>query len=108
MCSSDLATIQAEWYTVAWDDFNFAGPDQSVRHDFVEGEIVGAGLQVVDNDNGTEDDPKTWKWVLGGQSDIFGNASSFSDFILLPVDLANLPTAVENDSWGHIKASVAR
>ena len=62
--------------TVAWDDFNFAGADQSVRHDFVEGEIVGAGLQVVDNDNGTEEDPKTWKWVLGGQSDIFGNASS--------------------------------
>ena len=102
------ATLQAEWYTVAWDDFNFAGPDVSIRHDFVEGEIVGAGLQVVDNDNGpSEDDPRTAKWVLGGQSDIFGNASSFSDFVLLPVDTEHLTTAVENDSWGHIKASFA-
>jgi hypothetical protein len=102
------ATIQAEWYTVGWDDFNFAGPGESLQHDFVEGEIIGAGLQVVDNDNGTEEDPKTWKWVLGGQADIFGNASSFSDFILLPVDDANLPSAVENDSWGQIKASIAQ
>ncbi len=100
------ATLQAEWYTVAWDDFNYQGPEVSVRHDFVEGDVVGAGLQVVDNDNGpSEDDPRTAKWVLGGQSDIFGNASSFSDFILLPVDTERLPTAVENDTWGHIKAS---
>ncbi|MBI2505876.1 MAG: hypothetical protein HYW07_21895 [Candidatus Latescibacteria bacterium] len=103
------ATLQAEWYTVAWDDFNYQGPEVSIRHDFVEGEIFGAGLQVIDNDNGpSEDDPRTAKWALGGQSDIFGNASSISDFILLPVDTERLPTAVENDTWGHIKASFAQ
>ena len=101
------ATFQAEWYSVAWDDFNWTDPGLSSQHDFVENEIVGIGLQVVDNDNGTEDDPNTAKWVLGGQSDIFGNASSFSDFILLPPDFDRLPTAVEEDSWGHIKASFA-
>ena len=67
----------------------------------------GIGLQGVDNDNGTEEDPNTAKWVLGGQSDIFGNASSFSDYILLPPDFDRLPTAVKEDSWGHIKASFA-
>ena len=84
----------------------------SVQHDFVEMEIIGAGLQVVDNDNGPEDaedaNPWTAKWSLGGQSDVFGNASSFADFILLPLDEEALSTAVENDSWGHIKASMAR
>ena len=52
--------------------------------------------------------PWTAKWSLGGQSDVFGNASSFADFILLPLDEEALSTAVENDSWGHIKASMAR
>lgn len=111
------ANFQAEWYTIGWDDFNWQGPELSEQHDFVELEIVGAGLQVVDNDNGPEDaedrNPWTAKWTLGGQSDIFGNASSFSDFVLLPLDedaLANYApdTSVENDSWGHIKASVGR
>lgn len=102
------ATMQAEWYTVAWDDFDYHGPESSIRHNFVEGEIIGSGLQVIDNDNGTEEDPKTAKWALGGQSDIYGNASSISDFILLPVDTENLPSAVENDTWGHIKASFAQ
>jgi len=105
------ATFQAEWYTVAWDDFNWQGPELSSQHDFVEQEIIGAGLQVVDNDNGPADaedaTPWTAKWSLGGASDVFGNASSFGDFILLPIT-ADFPTAVENDSWGHIKASVAR
>lgn len=107
------ATLQAEWYTIGWDDFNWQGPDLSTQHNFVELEIIGAGLQVVDNDLAPETPFNPWsaKWSLGGQSDIFGNASSFSDFVLLPLDeaaLANLPTSVENDSWGHIKASVAR
>jgi hypothetical protein len=101
------ATLQAEWYTVAWDDFNWADPN-APQHDFVEGEIIGSGIQVIDNDNGTEDNPKTAKWALGGQSDIYGNAGSISDFLLLPVDWDRLPTAVENDSWGHIKASLEK
>ena len=83
-----------------------------VPHDFVELEVIGAGLQVVDNDNGPEDaedtTPWTAKWSLGGASDVFGNAGSFADFVLLPLDEAALSTAVENDSWGHIKASMAR
>ena len=106
------ANFQAEWYTIAWDDFNWQGPEFSVQHDFVELEIIGAGLQVVDVDNGPEDaeDVSPWsaKWSLGGASDVFGNASSFADFILLPIDPDALATAVENDSWGHIKASLSR
>jgi hypothetical protein len=101
------ATMQAEWYTAVWDDYDHASPETSITHDLVEGEIIGMGMQIVDNDNGTEDDPKTAKWSLGGQPDIYGNGASISDFLLLPVDMDLLPTAVENDSWGHIKASFA-
>lgn len=102
------ATFQTEWYTVAWDDYDHAGPETSVRHDFVEGEIIGMGMQIIDNDNGpSAEDPRTAKWSLGGQSDIYGNADSISDFILLPIEWDLLPTAVENDSWGQIKASFA-
>ncbi len=106
------ANFQAEWYTVAWDDFNYNGPELSVPHDFVELDVIGAGLQIVDNDNGPEDaedtTPWTVKWSLGGASDVFGNAGSFADFVLMPLDEAALATAVENDSWGHIKASMNR
>jgi len=106
------ANFQAEWYTIAWDEFNWQGADLSTQHDFVELEVIGAGLQIVDNDNGPEDaedgNPWTAKWTLGGQSDIFGNSGSFSDFVLLPLDEAALATAVEDDSWGHIKASFGR
>ena len=105
-------SLQAEWYVTGWDDYNYSGPDQSVQHDFVEGEIVGIGFAVHDTDEVTVDEngdevPSFTKYVLGGENLIFGDASFFSDFQLLPVCADCLPTAVENDSWGRVKASFA-
>ena len=103
------SNFQAEWYTVGWDDFDHNSPENSVRHDFVEGEIIGVGIQVVDNDNGpSKDDPRTAKWALGGQPCINGDGACGSDYILLPIQADLLPTAVEDNSWGHIKASFGR
>lgn len=103
------ANFQAEWYTVGWDDFDHNSPENSVLHDFVEGEIIGVGIQVVDNDLGpSADDPRTAKWALGGQPCINGDGACGSDYILLPVMAELLPeqtTSVEGNSWGHIKAS---
>ena len=99
------ANFQAEWYTVGWDDFDHNSPENSSLHDFVEGEIITVGIQVVDNDNGTEDDPKTAKWALGGQPCINGDSACGSDYELLPIDDSLMLSAVEGDTWGHIKAS---
>ena len=100
------ATLFAEWYVVGFDDYNFNGPDVSVVHDLVEGEVIGIGMSVTDTDEVDADGNVSFeKYTLGGENLIFGDASFFSDFLLLEVDEDALSTAVENDSWGRIKAS---
>ena len=100
------ATLFAEWYVTGWDDYNWEGPDVSVVHDLVEGEIIGIGMSVTDTDEVDGDGNEAFeKFVLGGENLIFGDASFFSDFLLLEIDEDALATAVENDSWGRIKAS---
>jgi len=104
------ATLQAEWWTVAWDDFDHESPDNSIQHDFVENEIIGLSISLIDNDIGTdkETDRAFAAWRLGGQRCGNGDGKCATDFILLPVQNELLPTAVEDDSWGHIKASYMR
>jgi hypothetical protein len=104
------ATMQAEWWTIAWDDFDHESPDNSIQHDFVENEIIGLSISVIDNDVGTdnETDKAFAAWRLGGQRCGNGDGKCATDFILLPAQLDLLPTAVEDDSWGHIKASYMR
>jgi len=100
------ATLFAEWYVTGFDDFNWEGPEGSVQHDLVEGEIIGIGMSVTDTDVvDAEGNAAFEKYVLGGENLIFGDASFFSDYLLLEIDEAALATAVEDDSWGRIKAS---
>ena len=101
-------TTKAEWYITAWDEFDQDGVGESVEHDLQEGDIIGIQISPVDMDIEGEDDPGT-KWSMGSPRDVWNNASSFTDFLLMPVDesLANA-TNVESDSWGHIKASFAK
>jgi len=100
------ATIKAEWWTVAWDDLDHQSPENSIQHDFQQGETIGMGIGVIDNDLGTEEgaNSKSAAWRFGERCAALDGAC-LSDFRLLPVDEARLPTAVEGDSWGHIKAS---
>ena len=103
------ATVAAEWWTVAWDDFDHGDPDNSIQHDFQEGQTIGLGVGFLDNDLGTEEGAGSLSaaWRLGAQC-VVTDGSCATDFRLLAVDADRLATAVENDSWGHIKASYMR
>ena len=98
------ATLFAEWYVTGFDDYNWEDVGAGV-HDLVEGEVIGIGMSVTDTDEVNADgDVAFEKFVLGGENLIFGDASFFSDYVLLGLDEDALATAVENDSWGRIKA----
>jgi hypothetical protein len=101
--------VFAEWYNVWWDDFNWEDPN-SPQHDFEVDEIVGWTVEVFDIDGPLEDDCNCYsRWTLGPNDENFGDADFYPDFILLPVDeSADFVTAVEEDSWGRIKASLGR
>ncbi len=92
---------------MGWDDFDHASPENSVQHAFSENDIVGLGIAIIDNDVGTDQstDLRFAAWRMGGQRCGNGDGKCITDFILLPAQMELLPTAVENDSWGHIKAS---
>ena len=102
----------AEWYQIYWDDFNWEDPEGSVQHDFEVDQIIGFSGQVFDKDDDFEDENGDAKedcncfsrWTLGPNVESFGNADFLADFIVLPVEI----TAVEDDSWGRVKASLAK
>ena len=101
----------AEWYQVYWDDFNWQDPAGSVIHDFEVDEIIGLAYHLYDGDlRSGEDDCNCWsRWALSPNVASFGDADFLADFVLLPVDDSiEYVTAVEDDSWGRIKASLAR
>lgn len=100
----------AEWWQVYWDDYNYLDANSSVPHAFQENEIIGVSVQVHDGDAEHVDDCNCWgRWTLGTSNEGFGNADFLADFILLPVDdSVDFVTAVEDDSWGRVKASLGR
>ena len=104
-------TWQIELWHVWWDDFNWQDPEGSVIHDLQEGEIIGMAVRNWDGDVGqccSHDDTgeilSSWGLHFNESST---NADFHPDWILLPVDEDALPTAVEDNTWGHIKASFA-
>ena len=101
----------AEWYQIYWDDFNWTDPAGSIVHDFEVDEIVGLAYHLYDGDlrDGSEDCNCWSRWALSPNVQSFGDADFLADFVLLPVDDSiEYITAVEDDSWGRIKASLAR
>jgi hypothetical protein len=101
-------TTTAEIYLTPWDEFDHDGPANSVEHNLTEGAIIGFELAPVDMDIATGED-KGAKWTLRAPGDIWNQAGSFTDFLLMPVDESLVDaTAVKRDSWGRIKASVAQ
>lgn len=102
-------TWQIELWHVWWDDFNWQDPEGSVIHDLTEGEIIGLAARHKDGDVGlccghdeTGEVFSDWALNFNESSE---NADFLPDWILLPVDNDALPTAVEDNTWGHIKAS---
>ena len=103
---------QIELWHVWWDDFNWQDPEGSIIHDLQEGEIIGLAARHKDGDVGlccgNEETGEVFSdWALNF-NESSENADFLPDWILLPVNEELLATAVENDTWGHIKASFSR
>jgi hypothetical protein len=103
-------TWQIEFWHVFWDDFNWEDPEGSVIHDMQEGQIMGVSPHNWDMDNSDDWEDENFtlsNWALT-DTDASENADFIPDWELLPVMADLLPTAVEDDTWGHIKASMVR
>ena len=103
-------TITAEFYLSGINDFKWDDPDYSFDniHDIEEGQIAGIAVEIYDTDPGcesaTEGAECAARWSLATFNETFGNADFFTDFLVMPLDP---DTAVEEDSWGAIKASMS-
>ena len=103
-------TSVIEMAVTAWDALNWQGPELSVRSSLVEGKLIGFQISVPDFD--TEAGAYHGFHTLSGQPNTWREADNFVDGELIgceggdcgadPVDLG---TAVEENSWGRIKAS---
>lgn len=105
-------TLEAEWYNVVWDDYNWLDPEGSIEHDLTEGEVIGMANNVWDHDTlpggDTNECACAGRWSLSPNVESFGDADFFADFLMMPIDEEILSTAVEDNTWGQIKASMAR
>ena len=99
-------SVTAEFMLTAWDDFNYQDPEGSVEHFMMEGEVIGLSVNVWDHDG--EDPMQTARWSLTSVGESNVNADYLADFVLTEIDEELMATAVEEDSWGNVKASVAK
>ncbi|MCC7262604.1 MAG: hypothetical protein IT369_08805 [Candidatus Latescibacteria bacterium] len=100
-------TSVIEMYVTPWDECNWQGPELSKRSELSGNKIIGFQLSVPDFDT----DPGAYHGfhTLSGQANTWRMAENFVDGQLIPCDTGdcgNVPTAVETDSWGRIKASL--
>ncbi|MCY3762107.1 MAG: hypothetical protein OXH50_12730 [Gemmatimonadetes bacterium] len=106
-------TMSVEFYETVWDDFNWQDPDGSIQHVMREGEIIGHGINLWEFD-GTEETYRTdgcecgATWSDNTAGETWVDASFFPDYLLDEVQTDLIGTAVEEDSWGNIKASMRR
>jgi hypothetical protein len=103
--------LVAEFYLPGYDDFKWDDPDYSFDniHDIQEGDIMGMAVEINDTYAGCSDEMGEChsRWSFQTFNDSFGNADFFTDFLVLPLDQDALATAVQEDSWGAIKASAS-
>jgi hypothetical protein len=93
-------TTIMEFYVTPFDDLIWNSPDDSQATELVTGRIIGFQISVPDFDTA----PSEYKafHTLTGQAATWRYAERFADGRLVGGGGA---TAVENDSWGRIKAS---
>ena len=108
--SGGAATLtQESWFTtfdyLPGDSTGPDSPDVDV-HTLAAGEAIGLGIVIQDDDNGPGDSYNGY-WVHTGDVNVYFNADSLVDHVLLAYDADNWvadATAVEDDSWARIKA----
>ena len=105
--------FQESWFTT-FDDLpaSSTGPDDSdlIIHDLEEGQVMGIGMAIQDDDNGPGNSYNGY-WVSTGDINMYFHADSLVDYVLLGFDANNWvsdATAVEEDSWARIKAGFSK
>ena len=107
--------FQESWFTT-FDDLpaSSTGPDDPDLkiHDLQEGQVMGIGMAIQDDDNGPGNSYNGY-WVSTGDINMYFNADSLVDYVLLGFDANNWvldsdDTSVEDDSWGRIKAGFSK
>ena len=100
----------AEYMYTPWNDLRWTDVPNSVQHTLTEGEIMGFNFTVLDSDTGAGYDGY---WTLSGDTNSCHHADFLSDFVLAPIDpdidwsSQDRGTAVEENTWGQIKATFA-
>ena len=107
--------FQESWFTT-FDDLpaSSTGPDDPDLkiHDLEEGQVMGVGMAIQDDDNGPGNSYNGY-WVSTGDINMYFHADSLVDYVLLGFDANNWvsdadATAVEEDSWARIKAGFSK
>jgi len=109
--SGGAATLSQESYFTTFDYLpgDSTSPESADVdvHTLAEGEVIGLGIVIQDDDNGPGDSYNGY-WIHTGDVNVYFNADALRDHVLLGYDASNWmsggATAVENDSWGRIKA----
>lgn len=105
--TQEPAEMFTEVAMVVFDDIHPDGADQSIRHDWSEGGIVGIEVNWGDKDV----DPSAYDdayWSGFGGIGASRDADQFGDYLLAPLEEGlpdSRPTAVEVSTWGHIKST---
>lgn len=105
---SDAGTTTYEIMLTPWMDFHWMGPEESIEGDLTQGEIIGLEFSYGDFDDPENPTKYHAFWTVSGQEETFTFADRFADFLLTPLD-ETIPWepihAVEENTWGRIKAS---
>ena len=107
-------TLFMEMWFTPFDDLptNSTGPDDDriIFHTIKEGEIMGVGFSVQDDDDGAEGRYNGY-WTNSGDTEIYFKATAMVDYVFLGynedwwVPGEDKGTSVEEDSWARIKRS---
>lgn len=95
-------TYTYEWKAALWDIWGLS-EDESVRHQFAADDVIHLGYRPLDADQ-PGGGRKHSMYINDGSQAQDVDASQMPDFWALAADDA--ATAVENESWGHIKNSM--
>jgi len=105
-------TLHMEMWFTPFDDLptnsTSIDDDRIIIHTMVEGEIMGVGFSVQDDDDGADGSYNGY-WTNSGDTEIYFKATAMVDYVFLGYNesiwvAGENVTAVEEDSWGRIKA----
>lgn len=97
------AVLNYEFMAVPFDHLNMAADFLSFAHDLRAGQVLGFNVEFDDFDSHAEF--LDAKWSLSGGQNAFRFSERFADLVLMPLEDSFRPTAVQGQSWGHIKAA---